>query len=357
MKRLVLTRLLLLVPTALGVSLVTFALLCLVPGDAAAFAAGDADGAVAADVDAEAVAAGFRARNLLGEPLWKRYLHYLGPFDLSGRGHAAFGGSGEHPWGGLLALDLGTELLRPHVRIADELLRRLAVTLPMTGLALLLAYALSIPIGIHAAVRRGTVAARAATATVFALYALPAFLAALLLQRALGGAGLGWLPTIGTASPGAEELPALERLLDRARHLVLPVACYAYGGLAYLSRQTRAGLLDALSSDFVRTARAKGMLERTVVLKHALPHALLPLVTLFGNVLPALVGGSVVVETIFDVPGMGLYVYESILRREVHAVLGAVLVGAATTVLGLLLSDLLLAWIDPRVRLGRADRA
>jgi peptide/nickel transport system permease protein len=350
----VLRRLLLLIPTVLGVSVVTFALVHLVPGDPASFAGQDADGGVAADVDAAALAEGFRRRYLLDQPLWKQYLHYLGPFDLSERGHAWFGGSGERPWHGVLALDLGTEQLRPEVDIASELLRRLAITLPMTGLALLLAYALAIPLGVHAATRRGTVTERGTTALLFALYALPAFWAALLLQASLGGAGLGWLPTLGLASSDAGELTGLDALVDRLKHLVLPVTCYAYGSLAYLSRQMRAGMIEVVSQDFVRTARAKGLPERTVVWKHALRSSLVPLVTLFGSVLPALVGGSVVVETVFDVPGMGLYVYESLLRREVDAVLGAVLLGAVTTVAGILVSDVLHAWIDPRVRPGRA---
>ncbi len=347
----VLRRLLLLVPTVLGVSLVTFALVHLVPGDPAAFAGRDRDG-VAGDVDTEAVARGLRRRYLLDEPLWRQYLHYLGPFDLSPRGHTAFGGSGESPWNGVLALDLGTEFLRPQVEIAGELVRRLRVTLPMTGLALFLAYLIAIPLGMHSALRRGTLFDRAATTVVFALYAVPVFWAGLLLQQALGGAGLGWLPTLGLASPDGGELTGLAGFTDRLRHLVLPVTCYAYGSLAYLSRQMRAGMIEVVSSDFVRTARAKGLPERTVVLKHALRNSIVPLVTLFGSVLPALVGGSIVVETIFDVPGMGLYVYESLLRREYDAVLGAVLMGAVTTVAGVLLSDVLLAWVDPRVRIG-----
>ncbi len=347
-----LRRLLLLLVTVLGVSVVTFALVHVVPGDPSAFAARDVDGGVAANVDGGALAAGFRGRYLLDEPLWRQYLHYLGPFDLSPRGHRRFGGSGEHPWNGVLVLDLGRELLRPHVSIAGELGRRLRVTLPMTACSIVLAYLIAIPLGIHSALRRGTLADKTLTALVFALYALPAFWVGLLLQGAFGRAGLGWLPTLGLASPDAAELGGFEAFRDRVRHLVLPIATYTYGSLAYLSRQMRAGMVEVLGLDFVRTARAKGLSERQVVLGHALRNSLGPLVALFANVLPALVGGSIVVETVFDVPGMGSYVYESILRREYDAVLGAVLLGAATTVVGLALSDVLYAWLDPRIRIA-----
>jgi peptide/nickel transport system permease protein len=353
----VLRRLLLLVPTLFGISLVTFLLLRLVPGDAAELSTQDADGGVRADVDAGALIAGFRERHLLDQPLWRQYLHYVGPFSLAPDGHPWFGGAGEDPWSGILAGDLGAEFLRPQVDVADEIVRRLGVTLPMTGLAILLAYLVSIPLGILSAVRRGSVLDKASTALVFALYALPAFWLGLLLQMAFGRTGLGLLPTIGLASPDAAELSGPARLGDALAHLVLPVACYTLGSLAYLSRQMRAGLVEVVASDYIRTARAKGLPERVVIGKHALRNALLPLVTLFASVLPALVGGSIVVETIFDLPGMGSYVFESMMRREYNAILGTVLFGAVTTVGGLILSDVLYAVCDPRIRVaGRAAR-
>ena len=146
----VLRRVLLFVPTLLGITFLTFALLRLVPGDAAELALAG-EGSEAA-VDAEALAR-FRAEYLLDRPLWRQYLHYLGPFDLSPQGHHLFGGSGAHPWGGLLTGDLEHELHRPHVRVADELGRRLAVTVPLSFAALVLGYLVALPLGILAAVR------------------------------------------------------------------------------------------------------------------------------------------------------------------------------------------------------------
>ena len=353
----VLRRLLLLIPSLIGISVVTFSLLHLVPGDAAVLSAQDADGGVRADVDVNALIEGFRERHLLDEPLWRQYLHYVGPFSMAPDGHRWFGGDGTDPWNGILALDLGNEFLRPQVAVAGELARRLRVTLPMTALAILCAYLISIPLGIFSAVRRGTLADRASTAIVFALYALPAFWLGLLLQWGFGRTGLGLFPTLGLASTDAGDLSSWGRFVDALMHLVLPVTCYTLGTVAYLSRQMRAGMIEVVRADYVRTARARGLPERTVIGKHALRNSMLPLVTLFASVLPALVGGSIVVETVFDLPGMGLYVFESMMRREYNAILGAVLFGAITTVVGLILSDVLYAALDPRIRVaGRAAR-
>ena len=352
MTRFVLRRLGLLIPTLFGISVLVFALMHLVPGDPAAMVGAEADGAVAANVDATAQIEGFRKRYLFDQPLWKQYLHYVGPFSLASDGHEWFGGSGRDPWNGLLVLDFGNEFLRPQVEVGSELLRRLAITLPLTALAILLAYLLSIPLGIYSAVKSGSVFDKSSAAFVFAMYALPTFWVGLLLQWAFGRTGLDWLPTIGLASTDAAELDGAARFLDRAAHLVLPVTCYAVGSLAYLSRQMRVGMIEVLGEDYVRMARAKGLSEYTVVSKHAFRNSLLPLVTLFATVLPALVGGSVVVETVFDIPGMGLYVYESLLRREYNAIMAAVLIGSLTTVAGLVCSDILYAWIDPRIRLS-----
>ncbi|MFT5286264.1 MAG: peptide/nickel transport system permease protein, partial [Planctomycetota bacterium] len=281
-----------LIPTLFGISVLTFALMHLVPGDPAAMVGQESDGSVSANVDTSAQIEGFRRRYLFDQPLWKQYLHYIGPFDLSEDGHEWFGGSGRKPYGGVLALDLGTEFLRPQVHVGPELLRRLAITLPMTALAILLAYLLSIPLGIYSAVRSGSALDKGAAILVFALYALPTFWIGLLLQWAFGRTGLDWLPTLGLSSLETEGFSGLDHLLDRLRHLALPICCYTLGSLAYLSRQMRAGMIEVIGEDYIRTARAKGLPEITVITKHAFRNSVLPLVTVFASVLPALVGGS-----------------------------------------------------------------
>jgi len=337
----VLRRLALLLPTLLGITFLSFALLHLAPGDPAEVAlAGEGRTAV----DAEALAR-FRAAYLLDQPLWRQVLHYLGPFDLSADGHEWFGGSGAHSFGGLLVGDLKNEIHRPHVRVVDELGRRLSVTVPLAAAALLLAYLVALPLGIVSALRKGSAFDRVATGFVLVLYCVPVFWAGLCLQLVFGATGLDWLPVVGMAGEGAT-------LGERLARAVLPVVCLAYGSLAYLSRQMRAGLLEQLSADYVRAARARGLPERIVVGRHALRNALLPIATLFAGVFPALIGGSVIVETVFDLPGVGRYAYEGLQQRDYFVVLATTTLGGAMTCLGILVSDLLGAALDPRIRHG-----
>ncbi len=336
------------IPTLLCISLVGFVLIHLAPGDPALVRAGDTAAGVA---DPGELLERFRAEHLLDRSIPVQYLDYLGPFNLGPDGHRWFGGDGSEPWGGLLTGDLGREYLRPSVRVAGELRRRLAVTVPLTLVSILVCFLLAIPLGIHGALRRGTPLELCATATVFALYALPVFFVGILLQMSFGSTGLGWLPILGLADPEASELGPLGRAIDLARHALLPIVCLSYGGLAYVSRQMRAGVLDSIGADYVRTARAKGVPERAVITRHVLRNSLLPLITLAGQLLPMMVGGSILVETIFDLPGMGRYAFEALGNREYDAVMGTVLCSAVMTLLGLLLSDLLYAAVDPRVRL------
>lgn len=335
----VLRRLALLVPTLLGIVLATFALLRLAPGDPAEIALASREGQEALDPEA---LARFRSAYLLDEPMWRQFLHYLGPFDLSGEGHRWFGGTGERPYGGLLCGDFKRELHRPNVRIVDELLRRLRVTVPLSLAAMLLAYLAAIPLGVVSAVRRDGWVARAGTLVSFLCFCVPSFLAALGLQLLFGRTGLGWLPATGTG----------EGLVGGLRHAVLPVLTLGYGTFAYVARQMRAGMLETLSAEFLRAARARGLPERVVIGRHALCNALIPVATLSAGVLPALIGGSVVVETIFDLPGVGRYAYEGLQNRDVFIVLATTTLTATMTCLGILLADLLCAALDPRIRHG-----
>ena len=347
----VLRRLLLMIPTLIGITFVTFLVLQLAPGDPAEIQArGEASADATSAANLEAAIARFRREVLLDQPIWKQYLHYVGPFDLGARGHRWFGGSGEKPWGGLVLGDFKRELLRPEVEIRDELARRLAVTVPLALVAVLLSYAIALPLGILSVVKRGTAFDALSVVLVFLLYALPTFWVALMLQLAFGRTGLGWLPILGLRDPDAADFSRWASLVDLAKHALLPIACLTYGGVAYLSRQMRAGMIEAISQDYVRTARAKGLSEKTVVLKHALRNSLIPVVTLFATVLPALIGGSVIVETIFDVPGMGRYAFEGLLQRDYFVVMATTTISAVLTCLGILASDLAYAWIDPRIR-------
>ncbi len=340
-------------PTLLGITFVTFAVMHLAPGDPAQvkFAGAAAAGEGAPDTESvRAAIERFRRENLLDRPLWKQYLHYIGPFDLSARGHPWFGGSGEKPWGGLVTGDLKHEYLRPHVAIRDELLRRLAVTVPFALVSVLLSYLIALPLGIHSIVRAGSAWDLAATVFVFLLYAVPTFWAGLMLQLLFGANGLGWFPILGLHDKDANELGSFASLLDLLRHSLLPLACMTYGSFAYISRQMRAGMLEVIAQDYIRTARAKGLSEKAVVLRHALRNSLIPVVTLFATILPTLIGGSVIVESIFDLPGMGKYAFEGLLQRDYSIVMATTTLAALMTLFGVLLSDVAYAALDPRIR-------
>jgi len=287
----------------------------------------------------------FRHEHLLDQPLWKQYLDYLGPFDLSERGHPWFGGSGERAWGGLLTGDLGGEMLQPGVRVGAQIAKRLRITLPLMLVSLLLGYLIAIPLGVFSATRRGQRSDRAITLATFLLYAMPVFWAGVLLQTLFGRRGLEWLPVLWPAGAGV----AASDILLAA---ILPVLCASYAVAAYVSRQTRASMIEVLESDWIRALRARGIPERQIVWRHALRNAAAPLCVHLGQVIPVLVGGSVLIETIFDIPGMGTYLHRGLIQREYDVVTGIVLVSALFASVGLLLSDLLHAALDPRIRHG-----
>jgi peptide/nickel transport system permease protein len=329
-------RVLTMIPTLFGISLVTFALVHLAPGDpgAASLESAASRGALSAEVIAQN-----RRLFHLDLPLFlnleagasgalteTRYAHWLGRF---------------------LRLDLGVSQ-HDQRRVSDKLAEALPRTFLLGGLALLLSWACGIPAGIFGALHRGKRADRALSLLLFAVYSVPVFFSASLLLLVFGGVGmLDWFPLQGLASPDASSLSLLARLFDLAWHLALPTFCLAYGTIAVLARQQRAALADALGKDYVRTARAKGLSRRAVV-GHALRNALLPMITLLGLQIPTLVAGSVLVEQIFGIPGMGLLTYEAVLHRDYPTILAVASLSALITLGGLLLSDLLYAVADPR---------
>lgn len=348
-----LRRLLWMVPSLIGITLLLFLAVHAAPGDPATVMAGAGEpGEVSLGPDFQASVDAFRRRHLLDQPLWRQYLHFVGPFDMSPRGHAWFGGNGEHPWRGVLALDLGSEMQRPGVGVLAEIGRRLRVTVPLALVSVLLGFALAIPLGVWSSRRQGRAADGALTCLLFGLHAVPTFWAGLVLVLVFGASGLGWLPGLGLESRDAAELGGLGRAWDLVRHAILPVVTLTYGSLAYVSRQMRAGLLEVGHADWMRAARARGLSEGQALRRHALPNALLPILTLFAAVLPALVGGSIVVETVFDLPGMGRYAYEGLLARDYNVVLATATVSSVMTLVGLFASDLSIALLDPRIRLA-----
>jgi peptide/nickel transport system permease protein len=236
--------------------------------------------------------------------------------------------------------------------ILSKLAEKLPITLLLSLLSVALAYGLAIPLGIFSALKRGSAVDRVVTVGLFVLYSLPVFwTATLLIQHLCGVSGPELFPLGGIASDGADAWPWWRRGADAAHHLVLPVICLSYVSLAVLSRYQQVAMLEVLSQDYIRTARAKGLSGFRVIVIHAARNALLPVVTLLGLQLPYMISGAVIVERIFNIPGMGLETFEAIRSHDYNWIMAVVTLSAVLTMVGILLSDVVYAIIDPRVRL------
>lgn len=251
--------------------------------------------------------------------------------------------------GRIVTGDLGTSFSRDRRPVLDKIVEALPVTLMINVLELGLILSLAIPIGVWSAARQHSLADRVTTVFVFVGFAMPGFWIALLAMMVFGEK-LGWLPISGLQSLDHESMTTLGKLGDSLAHLVLPVGISAVTGLAGMSRYMRSSMLEVLRQDYVQTARAKGLPERVVLLRHAMRNALLPVVTLLGLSIPGLIGGAVIAETIFAIPGMGRLFYNSVLARDYPVVMGITLIGAVLTLVGNLVADLLYVAVDPRLR-------
>ncbi|MEM9381876.1 MAG: ABC transporter permease subunit [Planctomycetota bacterium] len=258
--------------------------------------------------------------------------------------------TGDKPYGGLLAFDLGEEM-QSGQSVLEELGRRLKVTVPLSLVAVILSYLIALPLGIFSVRRQGTVADGGLTIVLFVLYSIPTFWAGLMLVLIFGKTQLDLLPIIGLHDKDADPTQPLAYAWDTVLHCILPIATLTYGSLAYLSRQMRAGMLDVIRQDYIRTAKAKGLSDDAVIYKHALRNSMIPVLTLLASILPILIGGSVIVEFIFDIPGMGKYAYEGLLRRDFYIVMATTIFVGIMTQFGILLSDIAYSLVDPRIRL------
>jgi len=246
--------------------------------------------------------------------------------------------------------DFGTSY-RDGRPVSDKIWDAVRWTLLINGLAIFFAYLFSVPIGVRSAVHRGSRFDKASTLTLFILYSLPSFWVATLLMVFLTTPeyGMNFFPTMGLG-----EIPDgasfWQVFFIRGHHLVLPVFCLTYGALAFISRQMRGGMLNVLQQDYIRTAKAKGLSQKKIVWKHAFKNALFPIITLFASVFPAALAGSVVIEMIFNIPGMGRLTIDSIYTKDWPVVYSIVMMASILTMAGILISDILYAMIDPRVR-------
>jgi peptide/nickel transport system permease protein len=251
----------------------------------------------------------------------------------------------------IAVLDLGVSFSTDRRPVADKILERLPITILLNALSMLLILLIAIPLGVLAAVYQDSLFDRVTSVFVFIGFAIPTFWLALL-AMIFFGVQLGWLPISGIRSLNYEYLPPGMALWDLVKHLILPVLLSAFGGLAGLSRYMRANMLEVIRQDYIRTARAKGLSERVVIFRHALRNALLPVITILGLSIPGLIGGSVIFETIFAIPGMGQLFYMAVMARDYPVVMGILFIGAILTLLGNLIADGSYAVADPRIRVS-----
>ena len=329
------------IPVLLGVTIITFAL---VQATIGSYVPGLE---LNRDLKPEDIV---RLRHAIGldQPWWFQYLNWLGVawiVKAVGLGSllSAFPVNT-----GILEGDLGRSII-DGTSITSNILARLGYTLELTLTAICIGVLIAVPLGVVGALRRGSVIDQAFTVASSAGIAVPAFwtgLVTILLFSVLFHEwNLPSLPTGGAESPLGGGDP-----FDRLVHLVLPATVLSFGYLAIWSRYVRSGMLEVLSQDYVRTARAKGMTDRRVVYVHALRNAIVPLVTLIGLELPGLFSGSAIIEIVFSWPGLGRYALSSVQSHDITVVLALTVFGSSLVVLGNLLADVMYAVLDPRIR-------
>jgi len=319
-----LKRLALMIPILFGITLICFVVINLAPGSPATF-----QEELSPKASPEAMES-LKKLYGLDKPIHERYLNWLRM---------------------VVTLDLGKSFVDGRA-VKEKIKERLPITIILNLLSLLLILVVAIPIGIYSAFKSGKLFDRLLTVFVFTGFSVPTFWLALLAMIVFG-IKIGLLPISGIQSIGAETMPFYERIFDWIKHLILPVTIMSFAGLAGMSRYTRSSMLEVLRQDYIRTARAKGLPERVVIIRHALRNALLPVVTLLGLAVPGLIGGSVIFESIFSIPGMGQLFYSSAMARDYPTIMGILVIGALLTLIGNLLADIAYFIVDPRIRVKR----
>jgi len=331
MKAYILRRLLLVIPSFIGISLVTFLLIQSTPGSPVYMRLRGAENAMRSEAASKEIIEQTKKLYGLDKPIHMQYLTWLGR---------------------MCVLDFGKSY-KDQRPVIEKIGEALPVTLQLSVLSIFLTYLIAIPIGVFSATHQHSKTDYVLTFLLFLLYSLPSFWVAMLLIMFLGG-GDWWnlFPVSGVGSLDADSLAWWPWLMDRAWHLALPLFCFTYAGLAGISRYMRSGMLEVIRQDYIRTARAYGFAEKTIHFKYAMRNSLIPMITLLAGLLPALIGGSVIIESIFSLPGMGRLMFEAMLSRDYPLIMGEIAIGALLTLAGLILSDILYAAVDPRIKLG-----
>ncbi|MEA2101664.1 MAG: ABC transporter permease [Thermodesulfobacteriota bacterium] len=318
-------RILMLIPTFIGITLVCFFVIHLAPGEPTALQA-----QLNPNITPEAIAQ-MEHHYGLDQPLAAQYIIWMS---------------------NLARLDFGRSVSSDERPVWDKIRERLPVTVYINISSMVIILVVAIPLGVFSAIKRGSIADRSITIVVFIGFSIPGFWLALICMDILG-VRLGWLPISGIHSSDYAYMGHLSRIWDLSRHLFLPVVISAFGSLAGMSRYMRSSMLEIIRQDYILTARAKGLSERSVIYKHALKNALLPVITILGLSIPGLIGGSVIFESIFSIPGLGQLFYQAIMMRDYNMIMGSLTIGAVLTLLGNLLADIAYSLADPRIRTGQ----
>ncbi len=320
-------RLLLLIPTLFGITLITFFIIQLAPGNPVERKL-QLDQGIQAEAITQQIVEDTKKLYGLDKPIYERYWIWVKQ---------------------IATLDFGRSY-KDHRPVINKIAERIPITLTLNLISILLIYLIAIPIGVYSAVSHGRFSERLSTFFLFILYSIPSFWMAMILIFFLGG-GDYWdlFPVYGILSPGAENYPFFNKAINFLWHITLPVFCLTYGGLAYLSRFQKGSLMEVLREDFVRTARAKGLPKHIVLLKHALRNALIPIITILAGILPAMIGGSVIIESIFSIPGIGQLGFEAVLSRDYPVIMAIATISAILTLIGILIADLVYVLVDPRI--------
>lgn len=317
-----------LIPTFIGITVISFLVMHLAPGEPMSIQA-DFNPRMTPEMRER-----LRAQYGLDKPVYVQYAKWFGR---------------------LMKLDMGRSFAPDRRPVWDKIAERLPVTLLINVLSILLIVAVAVPLGVTAAVKENGIFDQVTTVIVFLAYAAPAFWVALLMMLWFG-VHLGWLPISGIHTiMGYEDMTLWEKVIDWARHLAMPVFVSAVGGLAGMSRYTRSSMLEVLGRDYIVTARAKGLSEGRVIYRHALRNALLPLITILGLSVPGLIGGSVIFESIFAIPGAGQLMWTSVMARDYPVLMGNLVIVSILTLAGNLIADIGYAMADPRIRTGIQD--
>jgi peptide/nickel transport system permease protein len=319
-------RVVLAIPLLLGITFISFAIIHLAPGDPTEVITGDLRADAAAHTQKI-----LREAYGLDKPLHVQYWNWLSR---------------------LVRFDFGRSFSPDGRPVLAKIAERLPVTLLLNVVEMSIIVALAVPIGVLSATRQYSVFDKVTTIFVFVGFATPDFWLALLLMI-LFGVQLGWLPISGLRSLSWEYLSFWGQQTDFLAHLILPIVVATFGGLAGFSRYMRQSMLEVVRQDYIQSARAKGLAERVVIGKHALRNAMLPIVTILGLSLPGLIGGSVIVESIFAIPGMGQLMVQAVFERDYPVIMGNLVIVAMLTLGANLLADLSYGLVDPRIRVGR----